>query len=314
MHLEIRKRGKKRLFYLACSFRDNGKVRKTRKYLGSDLDDKRVKKLRESAEKAILEQVKIYMRINNPLHTVLTPKEMDAIKTLITKGDIKIKHLTSGEWQIFTEIFTYDTNAIEGSAVTAQEVKNIIGKDSWPRERTKWEISETYGVADAVKYIRKTSVHVSLVLIRKLHEIVFKNSKVFAGKFREDGLEVAVIDRQGKVLHRGAPQRKITSLLKELEKWYGENKNKYHPIVLGAVVHNQFENIHPFQDGNGRVGRLLLNNILLKNNMPPINIELENRKDYYSALQEYQKQGNLRPTIELILKEYEELRKSLKSV
>ena len=77
---------------------------------------------------------------------------------------------------------------------------------------------------------------------------------------------------------------------------------------MAAVVHNQFENVHPFQDGNGRVGRLILNNILLKHGMPPVNIELKNRQEYYSALQAYEKEGNLRPTIELILKEYKKLK------
>ena len=77
-------------------------------------------------------------------------------------------------------------------------------------------------------------------------------------------------------------------------------------------MHNQFENIHPFQDGNGRVGRLLLINILLKHGLPPLNIELKNRKEYYAALQAYEKERNIRPTIELMLKEYKRLKTSLK--
>ena len=73
--------------------------------------------------------------------------------------------------------------------------------------------------------------------------------------------------------------------------------------------HYRFEIIHPFQDGNGRVGRILLNYILLKNNLPPLNIDIKNQKEYYDSLQSYQKEGNIRPTIELILKEYKSLKK-----
>ncbi|MBI2080025.1 Fic family protein [Candidatus Micrarchaeota archaeon] len=87
---------------------------------------------------------------------------------------------------------------------------------------------------------------------------------------------------------------------------------RYRPLVLAAVVHNQFENIYPFQDGNGRVGRLLLNNILLKHRLPPLNIELKNRSQYYQALQAYEKGHNIRPMLELLLKEYRNLKKTIK--
>jgi len=191
------------------------------------------------------------------------------------------------------------------------EVRDILEENKWP-DRSKEEISETYGVAEAVEYIRKTREHVSLNLIKELHRIVFRNSKSFAGGFRGKGVEVAVVDSFGNIMHRGAPQRQIVRLLRELVEWYRKNKGRYHPLLLAAVVHNQFENIHPFQDGNGRVGRLLLNNILLKHNFPPVNIDLKNRAEYYSVLREYENNGNIRPTLELILKEYKALRGYLK--
>jgi Fic family protein len=220
--------------------------------------------------------------------------------------------LNEQEWTEFTQSFTYDTNAIEGSTVTASEVVGILQKNEWPENRTKYEISETYGVSEAIDYIRKTKDHISLDLIKKLHEVVFKNSKTFAGQFRAKGTEVVVVDAMGNIVHRGAPATEIVKLLKEVISWYNKNEKKYPPIVLAAVVHNQFENIHPFQDGNGRVGRLLLNNVLLKHNLPPVNIELKNRREYYNALQEYQKNRNIRPMIELILKEYMSLKKLIK--
>jgi Fic family protein len=162
-----------------------------------------------------------------------------------------------------------------------------------------------------VKYIRDTEEELSIEIIKKLHRIVFKNSKPFAGNIRKLGEEVAVVDSNRNIVHRGAPSFSITSLLNELVKWYHENKRKYPPLVVAAVVHNQFENIHPFRDGNGRVGRLLLINILIKNKLPPVNIELRNRSEYYNALQRYELSGDIRPTIELLLKEYRKLKKSL---
>lgn len=118
-------------------------------------------------------------------------------------------------------------------------------------------------------------------------------------------------DGLGRIVHEGAPQSRVLFLLNELIHWYNERKNKYPALILTAVVHNQFENIHPFRDGNGRVGRILLNNILLKHGLPPININLKNRKEYYESLQAYEKNHDLKPTIELFIKEYKDLAKIL---
>lgn len=312
MYIEIRTRGKRKKYYLAHSFRRNDKVKKLRFYLGVNLSKKEIKAKKQKAEKILRERIEKSKLIHDPFYTALSPSEIKELKTLEVKGEIKVFHLNEKDWFKFTKLFTYDTNAIEGSTVTVSEVGDILEKSKWPEKRTKWEISETYGVAEAIKHIRKTKEHISLNLIKQLHKIVFGNSKSFAGNFREKGTEVAVVDALGNIVHRGAPSNQITKLLNELIKWYKKNKNKYPALILAAVVHNHFETIHPFRDGNGRVGRLLLNNILLKHKLPPVNIELENRGEYYAALQEYQTNRNIRPMIELILKEYRELKKILK--
>lgn len=311
MNIEIRKVGKRKKYYLAHSFREGKKVKKIRRYLGSDLPEKKLGMLKKRAEELIKQQIESYKSIRNPLKHLLSKEEVKLLRILEAKGPIKILHLSEKEWQKFTEIFTYNTNAIEGSTIRFNEVKDILEEDKWPIDAPKPEISETYGVAEAIKEIRKIRIHVSLELIKKLHNTIFKNSKNFAGKFRAKGIEVVIKEGSGKIVHVGAPSNKIIGLLKELIMWYNKNKKKYSPLVLAAVVHNQFEVIHPFQDGNGRVGRLMLNNILLKHNLPPVNIGLENRREYYATIQDYQNTGNIRPTIELILKEYKILKHKL---
>ena len=232
MHIEARKRGKRRLYYLAHSFRDKGKVRKIRRYLGANLEKESLKALREQAEKSIMQQLEAYRRMSDPLHAVLSENEKRELETLIAKGDVKIFNLSEEEWTRFTEAFTYDTNAIEGSIVTAAEVRNILERDQWP-DKPKGDISEAYGVAEAVKYIRKTREHISLQLIKKLHHMVFRNSKPFAGRFRGKGIEVVVADKWGNAVHRGAPQKRVPSLLRELAAWYEKSRKEYHPIMLG---------------------------------------------------------------------------------
>ena len=310
MHIEVRKVGKSNKNYLAHAYRKNGKVIKLRVYLGADLSPDEIFEKKLLAEGKLMHRVQASAAIGDPFDAKLSKKEIDELKTLEARGEVLVGHLSQQNWLNFTEAFTYDTNAIEGSTILRDEVDDILERGKWP-DKPRDEISETYGVAKAIEYIRKTREPLSIPLLLELHRIVFLNSKPYAGKFRERGVEVVIADAHGKVVHRGAPSTQVRKLLSRLVEWYEKNKKNYPPLVLAAVVHNQFENIHPFQDGNGRVGRLLLNNILLKHGLPPLNIELRNRQEYYSALQAYEHRHDIRPTIELMLKEYRALKKML---
>ena len=310
MHLESRTAGKHRHHYLAHSWRTGGKVRKLRIYLGADLSKKELEAKKREAEPTLRRRIEARLEISDPFQTVLSPAEMQEVRAIEAEIEPKVFHLSEDDWRKFTEAFAYDTNAIEGSTVDEGEVKGILERDKWP-EKPKAEISETYGVAKAVAHMRKTREHVSLGLMLDFHRLVFGNSKPFAGRLRPRGVEVVITDGRGGIAHRGAPSTHVKPLLKELVAWYGKNRAKYPPLVLAAVVHNQFENIHPFQDGNGRVGRLLLNNVLIKHGLPPLNIEFTNRREYYAALQAYEKEHSLRPTLELFLEEYRALKRSL---
>lgn len=310
MHIEKRKNGKRIKYYLAHSYREGQKVHKFRKYLGQDLTKEKLNERKQIAEKLILEEIHKYNIIKDPLHFELSKEEIEEIKALEAEIPLKISHLSEKDWQSFSEIFTYNTNAIEGSRLNQKEVNDLLEKDKWP-EKSKEDIAEAYGVDEAIRFIRGTKEHISIALIKKIHKIVFKNSKPFAGKLRKRGEEVVVMDSKGNVVHEGASQSRINHLLKELINWYDKNKTKYPALVLGAVVHNQFENIHPFKDGNGRVGRILLNNILIKHGLPPINIDFKKRAEYYSTLKAYELNKNLKPTISLYMKEYKNLKKKL---
>lgn len=312
MHIEARGAGKKKKYYLSHSYRDGGRVRKTRAYLGANLSKAEVRKKAAVAVARLRNRIDSAKVIRDPFKTVLSSGEIKELENLEIKSHIGIIHLGKEEWRKFSKAFTFDTNAIEGSSVNPNEVGQILEKNQWPANLPRNEISETYGVADAIDYTRKTRDHISLELIKHLHWLCFKNSKPFAGKLRGKNIEVVIQDGFGNVVHRGTPSSQVPSLLKELINWYEKNRKKYPPLVLAAVVHNQFENIHPFQDGNGRVGRLLLNNILIKNSLPPLNIELKHRREYYDSLQQYHEHRNLRPTIELMLKEYSALKQLLK--
>jgi len=299
MYIEKRKLGKSIKYYLVYSYREKGKVRKLRRYLGANLEEKELKKAKQKAEQEIskeLEQLSTEI-----FHFSLTKAQINKLN----KFDINIHHLQGWSWELFTEQFTYNTNAIEGSTVQLGEVHEILHKKK-PEDD---EEIETKGVANAVGYIRKTKEDISLKLLKTLHKLCFKGSKDFAGQFRN--VEVVIRNRKGKIIHAGVTVKDLPNALDDLIKWHKKNKAKFKPLALAAIIHNQFEHIHPFQDGNGRVGRLLLNLILIKNKYPPINISFKDRLEYYSTLQEYHKSRNLRPTLQFLIKQYE---KTLKQV
>ncbi len=310
MHVEKRRVGKRIKYFLAHSYREGSQVHKFRKYLGQDLKTALLQERKTIAEKLILEEIHKYKIIKDPLHMELSHEEVEAIRKLEAQIPLKVNHLSAADWKIFSELFTYNTNAIEGSKLNQKEVKELLEEDKWPN-KSKEDIAEAFGVDEAIQFIRGAKEHISIKLIKEIHKIVFKNSKPFAGKLRKKGEEVVVLDTKGNVVHEGAPQTRINHLLKELIHWYATNKRRYPGLVLGAVVHNQFENIHPFADGNGRVGRILLNNILLKHGLPPINIDFKNRAEYYASLQAYELNKDLKPTITLYMKEYKNLQKEL---
>ncbi|MBW6442323.1 Fic family protein [Patescibacteria group bacterium] len=301
MYVEKRKVGKSIKYYLVHSYREGDKVEKIRKYLGSNLSQKELEQKSKEREKEILEELN--QRSINIFSFRLTKKQLERLNKYQER--IQVFHLTNKEWQNFKEDFVFNTNAIEGSTIQENEVSEILKK---PRAENEEEI-ETKGVAKAIEYIKETKEDLSLDLLLKLHKLCFENSKSYAGRFRN--VNVVIKNSKGEIIHSGAPVEHLEIALKEFIEWYKENKNRFAPLVLSAIVHNQFEDIHPFQDGNGRVGRLLLNFILLKRKYPPINILLEDRQEYYRTLQEYSKKDNLKPTLDFLLKQY---KKTIKKV
>lgn len=293
MFIEIRKTGKIKKYYLIHSYRLGDKVKRISRYLGSNLSEKELVKLRKRAEQLILDQVKE----KSIFEFELSKKEIKEFRKF--EKPIKIRHLHSLDWLGFTENFTYNTNAIEGSALALYEVKDLIEERDAPHNADELE---TLDVARAIDYIKTTKTRFSLEFIKKLHFLCFKETKHFAGRLRN--VEVVIKDSQGKIMHSGAPSAIVGKLLQNLVVWYKRHKSKYPPLLLAALVHDEFENIHPFQDGNGRVGRLLLNYVLLKHKYPPISIRVKDRQRYYRVLQAFERRNDIKPTLKFLISQY----------
>ncbi|MEK6953284.1 MAG: Fic family protein, partial [Nanoarchaeota archaeon] len=148
MHIEKRKIGKRIKYFLSHSYREGPKVHKFRKYLGQDLKPELLEERKKIAEKLILKEIHKYNIIKDPLSFELSKDEIESIKDIESKIPLKIAHLSEHNWKIFSEIFTYNTNAIEGSKLNQNEVKELLEKDKWPN-KSKEDIAEAYGVNEA---------------------------------------------------------------------------------------------------------------------------------------------------------------------
>lgn len=260
MRIVKRRKGNTEYFYLQHSFRQRGKVVTKEVYLG-----KRVPKNIDEIMKGLLaENRKI-------LHG-----ELEKIKDSFQKE--WEKYPASAKEKELREIaiaFTYNTNAIEGSTITLEEAREIFEDKIAPNKPLK-DIRETESHAKVFLQMLKTNEKISKELLLRWHlEIFGETKKDIAGKFRK------YLVRVGNYI---APNwQDVENLMGRLVKFV--NESKINAVELAARAHYRFEKTHPFGDGNGRIGRLLINYVLWKNGYPMLIIEYKNRRFYYKALQ-----------------------------
>ncbi len=176
----------------------------------------------------------------------------------------------------FSIDFTYNTNAIEGSKITKEETQEILEKKISPNKPLP-DILETIAHSKVFFSALNEKKSLSGNLILKWHYELFKETKPdIAGKIREYLVRVGD--------YRAPDWQDVPKLLKEFFVWHSKSKKMMHPLELAARVHYKFEKIHPFGDGNDRVGRLIIACILKNGGYPLLIIEYKRRKSYYRAL------------------------------
>jgi Fic family protein len=177
----------------------------------------------------------------------------------------------------------YNSNAIENSTLTLEETEKILLQIDLDRFITEREIFETKNLARVVFYINKKAKEQELTLdvILTLHQMLLSNIRdEVAGRFRKDNEFVRVGSHIAP-----APKEVIEKLEKMLVQY---NASSHENIIKRiARLHLTFEHIHPFVDGNGRIGRVINNYLLIREGFVPINIKFIDRQKYYNAFKEF---------------------------
>ncbi len=212
--------------------------------------------------------------------------------------------LTSGELQRMQEEFlieyTYNSNAIEGNTLTLQETALVLEGVTIDRKPLKDHL-EAVGHKDAFIYVQelvRDKVSFSESVIKQIHTLVLMDRPDDRGIYRR--IPVRIMGA-----YHTPPEPMLVP--EQMEKLIAEfSKKKLHPIENTALFHLKFEGIHPFVDGNGRTGRLIMNLFLMQNGYPPINVKFTDRKRYYEAFDSYYRDNDDSAMVRMVAEYVEE--------
>ena len=221
-------------------------------------------------------------------------KRAESLLAMIDRKKIELdssRPLTAGEVERLTEEFvveyTYNSNAIEGNTLTLRETDMVLRGLTIDKKPLK-DHMEAVGHKEAFDFVQdlvKDQVSLSESIIKRIHYLVLADKKDDRGVYRR--VPVRIMGAKHEPVQPYLIQPKMEQLL------VSYRNNTEHIIPRLARFHIEFEGIHPFIDGNGRTGRLLMNLELMKAGYPPIDIKFTDRIAYYNSFDEYLVNHNL---------------------
>ncbi len=203
--------------------------------------------------------------------------------------------------QKFRLDWNYHSNHLEGNSLTYGETKALLLFGITAQGKPLKDTLEITGHNEAIDWVIdmvKGERPLTENFIRELHSLLLKDSyiesknelgqivprKISSGKYKTTPNHVQTIT--GEIFYFASPEETPAKMF-DLINWY-ENQlqdNEVNPILLAAEFHYKFIRIHPFDDGNGRTARILMNFILMKFGFPPVIIKTEDKANYFAALQ-----------------------------
>lgn len=222
--------------------------------------------------------------------------ELEALRPLDAEREGRIMQKFRLDWN-------YHSNHLEGNSLTYGETKALILFGITAQGKPLKDHLEMTGHNEAIKWIEeviKEERPLTENFIRQLHELLLKepyqvDAVTLDGKPTKKWIQIGqykslpnnVVTVTGETFYFATPEE-TPSMMTDLVDWYGaENeKGELHPLHLSALFHYRFVRIHPFDDGNGRTARILMNFILLQHGLPPVVIKTEDKENYFAALRQ----------------------------
>lgn len=204
----------------------------------------------------------------------------------------RFRPLTPAETEALRQEFivehTYNSNAIEGNTLTLQETQLVLQGITIDQKPLKYHL-EAVGYKEAYEYMEQLAREqreLTLYEICSIHSLVLADRQEDRGRLRRVPVRIAGTLTTPVQPYQIEPM--MSALLADMDSLY----RHLHVVEKAALFHLRFEAIHPFIDGNGRTGRLLMNLQLIKAGYPPINVKFADRRRYYEAFDDYARSGS----------------------
>lgn len=197
---------------------------------------------------------------------------------------------------------TYHSNAIEGNTLTLRETAMILQDGITIAEKPIKDHLDLIGYKDAFEYIMELADRNTPLTeknIKDIHSLVLMNDAQNRGVYRR--LPVTIVG----ALHTPPQPYLVVVQMEQLLQDYAELKQTHHIIEAVSIFHLRFEGIHPFIDGNGRTGRLILNLELIKSGLLPINIKFADKREYYACFDDYYGANHTSDRLTKLITKYE---------
>lgn len=235
--------------------------------------------------------------------------ELDSLRPLNAEAEARIMQKFRLDWN-------YHSNHLEGNSLTFGETKALILFDKAIGDKNFKDYDEMRDHNFVIKYIEKSSkdkTELTEKFIREIHVLLLKKDhfkeaqtsngektrrKIEVGKYKTLPNHVLLPNDE---IFYFAPPEETPAKMRELIDWYRKEREKSNsnPIVLATLFHHHFVKIHPFDDGNGRTARILMNFILMQYGFPPVIVQTEDKDNYYGVLR-LADIGEFEPFIEYI--------------
>ena len=190
--------------------------------------------------------------------------------------------------------YTYHSNAIEGNRLTFRETQLVIREGVTIGGKSVRDHLEARNHPKAISYVESLKDRDLMeIAVLELHGIIFLGILENTGSFRKSQVFIEGSD------YLPPPAFEVPVLIKELLEWLRKNPEELRPVEVAAVFHHRFVSVHPFDDGNGRVARLLMNLLLIKRGYPFTVVRNYDRRRYYDTLRKADG-GDLAPFVNFI--------------